>query len=322
MGTHIQAEPATKMEGAAIQKITPFLWFNNQSEEAINFYTSIFNNAEIKIVTRYGADNARVSGREEGSVMTVAFQLEGQDFTAINGGPVFEIGPSISFFVNCENQEEIDRLWAKLSEGGEIFMELDRYPFSERYGWVKDKYGVSWQLILPGRKQKITPCLMFTGEQHKKAEEAINFYISVFSNPALTANKSEIIQLERYQAGVGPEGAVVHCKFTLNGQEFTAMDSHMNLPYKFNPAISFVVSCDTQQEVDYYWDKLSEGGFEGAQQCGWLQDKYNVSWQIVPSVLGKLMSDPDPVKSARVMPALLRMKKIDIKTLLQAFDNQ
>ena len=194
-------------------------------------------------------------------------------------------------------------------------MELSRYPFSEKYGWVKDKYGVSWQLILPGRKQKIAPCLMFTGEQHKKAEEAVRFYTSVFNN-------SDIIQLERYKAGEGPEGAVVHSKFTLLGQEFVAMDSHIPLPYNFDPAISLVVNCETQDELDYYWDKLADGGYEGAQQCGWLQDRYGLSWQVVPATLGEMLSDPDPSKSGRVMQAMLQMKKIDIKSLLQAYDYQ
>lgn len=315
METQIIAEPEKKLKGVGIQKITPFLWFDNQAEEATNFYTSIFTNSKIKLVTRYGEEGAKAAERQKGTVMTVSFQIEGEEFIAINGGPVFEITPVISFFINCGNTQEIDRLWAKLSEGGEILMELHKYPFSEKYGWVKDKFGVSWQLILPGRSQKIAPCLMFTGTQHNKAEEAINFYTSVFKN-------SDIIQLERYKAGEGPEGAVVHAKFVLCGQEFIAMDSHMELPLNFNPAISLVVNCETQEEVDYYWEKLAEGGYEEAQQCGWLQDKYGLSWQIVPSVLGELLSDPDPVKSGRVMQTMLQMKKIDINALQQAYDLQ
>ena len=247
--------------------------------------------------------------------MTAAFQIEGQDFVAINGGPVFKITPVISFFVSCETSQEIDVLWQRLSEDGTVMMELDRYPFSEKYGWVQDKFGVSWQLILPGRKQKIAPCFMFAGDQHRKAEEAIRFYISVFRN-------SGIIQLERYKAGEGPEGAVVHAKFTLDSLEFIAMDSHMEQPMNFSPAISMVVNCETQEEVDYYWEKLSDGGYEEAQQCGWLQDKYGVSWQIVPSALSELLSDPDPAKSGRVMRAMLQMKKIDINALQKAYDHQ
>jgi predicted 3-demethylubiquinone-9 3-methyltransferase (glyoxalase superfamily) len=301
-------------KGINIQKITPFLWFDDQAEDAVNFYVSTFKNSKIKSMNRYGEEGAKVSGRKKGSVMTVSFEIEGQTFNAINGGPVFMITPAISFYVNCDTVEEIDSLWVKLSEGGTVMMELDKYPFSEKYGWIQDKFGVSWQLILPGRAQKIAACLMFTGKQHKKAEDAINFYISVFSN-------SGIIQLERYSKDQGPEGAVIHSKFVLNGQEFIAMDSHSLLPHDFNPAISFVVNCKTQDVVDYYWEKLSDGGDEKAQQCGWLQDKYGVSWQIVPDTLDELISGPDPEKSGRAMQAMLQMKKLDINAIRKAYEN-
>ena len=306
METQTKTESDRMKKGMKIQKITPFLWFDRQAEEAVNFYITAFRNSEIKTTTRYSSDGARASGMPENSVMTMAFQIEGKDFVAINGGPVFQINPNISFFVNCESVLEIDRLWKKLSVDGTLMMELDNYPFAEKYGWIQDKFGVSWQLILPEREQKITPCFMFTGDQHKKAEEAIHFYTSIFSD-------SKIIQLERYGKEVGPEGAVVHCKFMLNGQEFVAMDSHENMPMNFNPAISMVVNCETQDEIDYYWDKLGEGGFEGAQQCGWLQDKFGVSWQIVPNVLGELLS-----KGGNVMQTMLQMKKLDIKMLQDA----
>lgn len=309
METQTKIEPDRMKKGTKIQKITPFLWFDNQAEEAVNFYITAFRNSEIKTITRYGSDGARASGMPENSVMTMAFQIEGQDFVAINGGPIFQISPTISFFVNCENVQEIDSLWERLSNGGTVMMELDKYPFAEKYGWIQDKYGVSWQLILPEREQKITTCFMFSGDQHKKAEEAINFYTSIFSD-------SKIIQLERYGKEVGPEGAVVHCKFTLNGQEFIAMDSHENMGMNFNPAISMVVNCETQDEIDFYWEKLTDGGFEGAQQCGWLQDKFGVSWQIVPTVLGELLSHSD--KGGNVMQAMLQMKKLDIKMLQDA----
>jgi len=309
METQIKSESGKINKGAKIQKITPFLWFDKQTEEAVNFYLTVFDNSKIKTATRYGEEGARASGMPENSVMTMGFQIEGQDFVAINGGPIFQINPTISFFVNCDTIQEIDRLWAKLSENGTVMMELANYPFAEKYGWIQDRFGVSWQLILPEREQKIVPCFMFTGDQHKKAEEAINFYTSIFSD-------SKIIQLERYGKEVGPEGAIVHCKFTLNGQEFIAMDSHENMPMNFNPAISMVVNCETQDEIDFYWEKLTEGGFEGAQQCGWLQDKFGVSWQIVPNVLGELLSHP--AKSGNVMKVMLQMKKLDIKMLQDA----
>ena len=320
METHIQTEPVRKLKGTDIQKITPFLWFDGQAEDAVNYYTSIFENSKTKYFTHYNAESAKVSGNKEGQVMTVSFQIEGQEFTAINGGPYFQINPSISFFVNCDTAEEVDRLWSKLSVGGEVLMALDKYPFSEKYGWIKDKFGVSWQLILMGQKQKITPCLLFTGAQFKKAEEAINYYISIFRNPNLPAESSGIIQLSYYPAGMSAEGAIMHAKFSLNGQEFVAMDSNLEHKFNFNPAISFVINCKTQDELDYYWNKLTEGGPEEAQMCGWLADKYGVSWQVVPSVLGELLKGTDPARSGRVMQALMQMKKLDIKTLQQAYN--
>jgi predicted 3-demethylubiquinone-9 3-methyltransferase (glyoxalase superfamily) len=311
METQNLVEPKKTLKGTDFQKITPFLWFNNEAEQAVKFYASLFKNSEVTLITRYEEEGAKATGMPTGSIMTMAFTIEGQEFVALNGGPVFQLSPIISFFVHCNTMQEIDLLWEKLSQGGNVMMTLDKYPFAEKYGWIQDKFGVSWQLIFPGRDQKVAPCFMFTGKQHRKAEEAIHFYLSVFKN-------SELIQLERYGADQGPEGAVVHSKFTLEGQEFIAMDSHMPLEYDFNPAISFVVNCKTQQEIDYYWTKLSEGGDERAQQCGWLQDKYGVSWQIVPYNLSTLLNDPDPDKAKRVMHAMLKMKKMDINALTTA----
>ncbi len=159
--------------------------------------------------------------------------------------------------------------------------------------------------------QKITPCLWFD----RNAEEAVRFYISVFKN-------SKIGKISRYgEAGHEvhgqPAGTVMTIEFELNGQSFTALNG--GPMFKFNEAISFQVSCATQDEIDYYWGKLSQGGDERAQQCGWLKDKYGLSWQIVPSAAIKMMQDPDPAKSKRVMEAILQMKKIDIARLEQAY---
>jgi predicted 3-demethylubiquinone-9 3-methyltransferase (glyoxalase superfamily) len=154
--------------------------------------------------------------------------------------------------------------------------------------------------------QKITPFLWFDNQ----AEEAMNFYISVFKN-------SKVITVNRYgDRGPGPKGTVMTASFLLDGQEFVALNG--GPVYKISPAISFVVNCETQPEVDDMWDKLTAGGQE--VQCGWLTDKFGVSWQIVPTVLVKLLSDPDPVKAGRVMQAMMKMKKIDIATLQRAQD--
>lgn len=159
--------------------------------------------------------------------------------------------------------------------------------------------------------QKITPCLWFDNQ----AEEAVEFYTGIFRN-------SRILNISRYgEAGREvhgrPAGSVMTIEFELDGQAFTALNG--GPIFKFNEAISFQVDCETKEEVDYYWEKLSQGGDEKAQQCGWLKDKYGASWQIIPSILSKMMSDPDREKSGRVMEAMLRMKKIDVDELARAY---
>jgi predicted 3-demethylubiquinone-9 3-methyltransferase (glyoxalase superfamily) len=290
------------------EKIVPFLWFNGNAEEAMNFYISIFKNSKALNVTRY-----LENGREpKGTVMTATFKIEGHTFYALNAGPEFTFSPSNSFYVSCKTLPEIKRLWERLSEGGSVMMELDKYPFSERYGWLQDKFGVSWQLILAESTTKITPFLMFSGKYQGMAEEAINFYTSKFKN-------SGIQSIMRYNEEYpGPAGKVVHAEFKINGQKFIAMDSAIEMESIFTPAISYFLTCKTQKEVDDYWEKLSEGGL--IMQCGWLNDKFGVTWQIIPTILLELMNDPDPEKAGRVMNAMMQMEKIDIKTLKQAYN--
>ncbi|MBI3609248.1 MAG: VOC family protein [Nitrospirae bacterium] len=160
--------------------------------------------------------------------------------------------------------------------------------------------------------QKITPCLWFDHQ----AEEAVNFYISIFKN-------SKIVSVTRYgEAGAEvsgrPKGTVMTITFQLDGQEFMALNG--GPIFKFTEAVSFIVNCKTQMELDELWEKLSKGGEKG--RCGWLQDKYGLSWQMVPTAIGKMMTDADPAKSERVMKALLQMSKLDIKTLKQAYEQQ
>jgi predicted 3-demethylubiquinone-9 3-methyltransferase (glyoxalase superfamily) len=301
-----------------MQKITPFLWFDDKAEEAARFYASTFKNSKIGTIARYDEAGANAAGRPKGSVMTVSFQLEGQDFTGLNGGPVFKFTPAISLLVVCKTQDEVNALWRRLSEGGSVLMPLDAYPFSERYGWTQDRYGLSWQITHAANRQigqQIIPTLMFVGAVCGKAEEAINFYVSVFKN-------AKVGHLLRHGKGEEPdkEGTVSHAAFTLESQEFAAMDSAQANPFTFNEALSSLVNCETQDEIDYYWSRLS--AVPAAEQCGWLNDKYGVSWQIVPTILGEMLSDKDPAKSQRVMKAMLQMSKINIKALQQAYDQQ
>ena len=287
----------------AMQKITPFLWFDNQAEEAVNLYTSIFNNSKTTSLMRM----------PDGKVLTAGFQLNGQSFAALNGGPKYKFNPAISFFVVCETEAEVDAIWSKITEGGSMLMPLNKYPWSEWYGWGQDRFGLSWQVMLNknGGAQKFIPCLMFAGDQLVKADEAVIFYTSIFEN-------SKIGNISRYTAEEpAPEGAIKYAEFNLNGQTFSIMGSAMPHNFSFNKALSFVIDAPTQEAIDYYWSKLTEGG-GSESRCGWLKDKYGVSWQVVPPILSQLLGDKDPVKAQRVMQAMLKMSKIIIADLEQA----
>ena len=247
-----------------MQKITPCLWFNTESEQAVKFYTSIFKNSGIDSLTR----SLEGEPRPEGMIRTIVFHLEDQEFMALNGGPEYKFTPAISFYVRCKTLKEIDDLWQKLSEGGKVLMEYKKYPFSEKYGWLEDKFGLSWQLNLNESGQKISPLLMFAGNTHGKSEEAINYYISQFKN-------SKVIDIVYSDNKEELEGKrVIHSRFLLDGQEFLAMDGGEDQPHEFTPGISFIINCKTQKEVDKFWKNLSEEGEE--VQCGWLTDKYGI----------------------------------------------
>ncbi|HEX5551986.1 MAG TPA: VOC family protein [Chitinophagaceae bacterium] len=295
---------------ATKQKITYCLWFNKEASEVVDFYVSVFKQAKKTDVVHNPIDTP--SGKT-GTVLTASFNLEGQEFMVLNGGPEFTVNPSVSFMVHCETVDEVDALWEKLSGGGKVRMPLDSYPFSKRYGWIEDKYGVSWQLILPQGKapQKIMPSMMFVNKVYGKAEEAIGYYTSIFHQAASGT-------LARYPAGMEPdrEGTIMFGDFTLEGQWFAVMDSAREHDFDFSEAISFVVHCDTQDEIDYYWGKLTAGGEE--VQCGWLKDKYGLSWQVAPAALPRLIQGEDTEKSKRVMQALMDMVKLDIAQLEQA----
>ncbi len=292
------------------QKIIPHLWFDKEAKEAAEFYVSIFGEgSEIKNITT-------IKNTPSGDSDIVSFVLSGQTFMAISAGPFFKFNPSISFHVKCKTKDEVDAIWEKLSKGGTVLMELGAYPFSERYGWIQDKYGLSWQIIFVAEsniRQKITPVLMFVGTVCGKTEEAVNFYASIFHNA-----KANV--LARYDKSEEPdkEGTVKYTSFELEGMEFGAMDSARPHNFSFNEAISFIVNCETQEEIDYYWEKLS--AVPGAEQCGWLKDKYGVSWQIVPTIMNELLKG-DKEKLARVTQAFLKMKKFDISKLKEAAES-
>ncbi len=299
-----------------MQKITPHLWFDKEAKEAAQFYVSTFGEeSKVQNVTT-------IHDTPSGDADMVSFELLGFPFMAISAGPLFTFNQSISFHVLCKTKERVDELWAALSPGGKALMELGEYPFSKRYGWIQDKYGLSWQLIyaenIKEGEQRIKPILMFTEKVAGKAEEAINFYASLFSKaPDQQSGKTEVRMIMRYNPGEDPDkpGTVRYGDFSLAGVTFGAMDSARAHNFQFNEAISFIVHCETQAEIDYFWGQLS--AVPESEQCGWLKDKFGVSWQIVPNAMERLMQG-SPEKMARVTAAFLKMKKFDIAELERA----
>lgn len=299
----------TSRKEIEVHKITPHLWFDKEAVEATEFYSSTFPSSRVtKVSTMHDTPS--------GDADVVSFELFGQPFMAISAGPLFKFTPAVSFAVRCNTTDEVDELWAKLSEGGKALMPLDSYPFSERYGWAEDRYGLSWQVMHAGEEeieQPITPTLTFVGDVCGRAEEAITLYTSVFPD-------SKVGQILRYAPGEEPdkEGTIKYADFALSGEKFAAMDSARDHDFGFNEAISLMVVCDTQDEIDYYWQALS--AVPEAEQCGWLKDKFGLSWQITPSILGDLLESGTKEQSARVTEAFLQMKKFDIAELKKAYE--
>ena len=304
------------------QTIVPHLWYDQEAQEAAEFYASVFPDSKVTDVTT-------LHDTPGGDCDVVSFELWGRRFMAISAGPVFSFNPSVSFIVNFDPlffdqtqsghaiaRDKIDEAWAKLCQGGEILLPIGEYPFSERYGWVRDKYGLSWQLILTNPdgepRPSIVPSMLFTGNNCGKAEEAIGFYQSVFRN-------SESGSLIRYGAGQAPdtEGTIMFADFALESCWFAAMDSAHEHGFAFNEAISFMVFCDGQDDIDYYWEKLS--AVPQAERCGWLKDKYGLSWQVVPSAMDEMMRGT-PEQVACITRAFLPMKKFDLRALQRAYD--
>ncbi|MEO3429483.1 VOC family protein [Pelagibius sp. CAU 1746] len=296
------------------RKVMPFLWFDDQAEDAAKTYAGLFADSALGEICRYSKRIAEATGRAEGSAMTVTFRLGGQEVTALNGGPQFRFTPSFSFFVNCGGVEEAEALFTGLAQGGEVMMPFQAYPFSAGYGWIKDRYGFSWQVNSAPRDHTIAPSLLFVGRQCGRAEEAMTLYGSIFPD-------SRIESVARYEAGEAPnaEGSVKHGIFFLAGQELRAMDSALDHTFTFTEAASLQVLCDSQEEVDHYWHHLGEGGDPAAQQCGWLKDRFGVSWQVVPRVLTEMLSDAGSDAKERVTQAFMQMKKFDISALERAY---
>lgn len=291
-----------------MDRIRPHLWFDTEAREAAEFYVATFPGSRITNTTT-------IPDTPSGDAETVSFELFGQGFMAISAGPLFKFTPAVSFLVSCRTRDEVDRYWERLAAGGQALMPLGAYPFSERFGWTNDRYGLSWQVMLsrePEVQQRITPTLMFVGDVSGRAEEAVGLYTSIFP-------RSAVGDAMRYGPGEEPEreGTFRQCDFTLDGQRFAAMDSAGPHDFTFNEAVSFLVSCTDQAEIDRYWEALS--AVPEAEQCGWLKDRFGLSWQIVPAAMDEMMTKGSPEQIARVTQAFLKMKKFDLADLQRAY---
>ncbi|KHD36631.1 3-demethylubiquinone-9 3-methyltransferase [Clostridium acetobutylicum] len=290
-----------------MEKIIPHLWYDKEAKEAAEFYISLFENSKL-------LNTAVLDNTPSGNAETVNFILAGLPFAAISAGPFFKFNPSISLSVACSSRPEVKRLWNAFSEGGTVLMPLDNYPFSALYGWVQDRYGLSWQLILHDFApitQKITPSLLFSGSVTGKAEEAMEFYTSIFEN-------SEITFINRYAEGEAKakNAKINFASFKLNNTNFSAGDNGFDTNYSFNESFSLIINCKNQSEIDYYSEKLSH--VPEAEQCGWVKDKYGISWQIIPRSMNEILSSGTKEEIKRVTDAFLKMKKFDIDALEKA----
>lgn len=272
------------------KSLFPCLWFDQQAPEAVEFYCSLF-------------PESRITGKNE---FTFQFELMGTHIQALNGGPMYQQTPACSYFVYCGEQASIEELYQELKKGGQVIFPLDSYPWSSRYAWVTDRFGTNWQLdIDPIRSpQKIVPCLLFVNDKRTRVKEAIEFYLDVFSNSR-----------SLMEAPLPDSEDLLFAQIKLDQFILNLMSSPESHDYDFTPANSLVITCPSQAEIDYFWEKLGDGG--QFQRCGWLKDRFGVSWQIVPADLGKILADPQNGKKS--MEALLSMEKLLIEKLKNPF---
>lgn len=291
-------------------RLSPCLWFRTEADAVADFYTSTFGGTIVR--RAYYPDAENVGGYAPGDLLTVDFEIGGLEFTALNGGPEFGVNPSISFFIEVRDASEVDRLAAILLDGGETLMPVDAYPWSERYGWVQDRFGVSWQIMAAGDEAlAIMPCLLFSGELAGRANDALEHYTDVFS--ATTG----------YMGRYGPEdgereGWIGHATINLLGTRLALSDGDREHGHPFTEGVSLQVLCDTQEQIDHYWDALTaDGGRES--QCGWLVDRFGVSWQVSPADMAEWLASDDGEARARAFSAMLRMRRLDLSTLEAAY---
>ena len=297
------------------QKIVPHLWFNTEAKEAADFYADVFPDSKVI--------SSCVFSGPEGDSEALIFEVMGYRFMSISAGPYFTKNPTISFLIpySPEETDLINQIWERLLDGGKALMDLGEYPFNKHYGWVEDKYDVSWQFYLMEEEQeepysdRVVPTLMFVNDVAGKAEDAMKFYVDIFK-------ESKDKGVYHYPEGMEPNlpEHVMHGEFKLEGQSFTMQDSAEAHDFNFNEGISLLVNCDTQEEIDYYWDKLTY--VPESEQCGWLKDKFGLSWQISPKVMDDVMGNGTKEEIERVTEAFMKMKKFDLAEIERAYKGE
>jgi predicted 3-demethylubiquinone-9 3-methyltransferase (glyoxalase superfamily) len=290
--------------------ITPCIWCNTHAEEAARFYTSFFPGDTIRSILHYSEGMPLPAG----TVLIVDFTIAGRAFQALNGGPRFTVTPSLSFFLEVGTANEVRRLYDRLVEGGKVLMPLDAYPWSPCYAWVQDRFGVSWQVRLGDdakSQPRVLPSLMFSDAQHGRASDAVAIYTRLFPNSA--------VQSVAHHAGEA-SALLAHAGFTLAGEAFVAMDSPIAHGFSFTEGVSLSASCMGQDEVDRLWAALTEGGEPGP--CGWLTDRFGVSWQIVPAAVVELQHRGDAAANSRMFQAMGQMKRLDLAALERAWHGE
>lgn len=289
-----------------MRQIAIQLCFNDQAEEAVKFYTSVFDNSEITREIHLPMPN--------GDTVAYDFMIENQAFSAFNGGPDFKMNPSFSVMVALDTADEVDALYEKLAEGGKDLMPLDKYPFSDRYAWVEDQFGLTWQLMaskgMPAN-HKVRVSLLFAGQYCGKAEQALNYYADIFQG-------AEPGHINYYQEGEAQDdrAKVNFAELNVGDQQLVFMDHGFGSDEEFTQAISFLIVAGAQSEVDYYWEKLS--AHEEAEAMGWLQDEYGVSWQVVPQAYFQIMETATEEQKKRVLDKLVKMKRMNVARLENA----
>lgn len=291
-----------------MQRFIPHLWHDGAAEEAARLYVSLLPGSSIGRIARFGKVGQEVHGQPEGRVLTVEADLAGTRIATLNGGPAFRFTTAFSLFVTLPDRAQVDRAWAGLIEDGEALMPIDAYPWSPRYGWLRDRWGLGWQIMQgdpAAAGRAVRPCLLFGGAAAGSAEAAIAEWTSVFPG-------SRVGEVMRH----ADEPGLAHAAFDLGGEGFVALDSRAARE-GFTEAASIAVICADQAEVDRLWRRLS--AVPEAEACGWLKDRFGLSWQLIPRAVPAMIADPDRERADRVMAALLTMKKPDVAALEAAF---